>query len=110
MQKILLQSTKRQVDEPLGAPYCCHSGHICWRLKSRLFMKSCLFKGHRVQQGSNREEFLCVDRKDFLCESNKSLKVVQIPLNRSVFLLKITADLFENLVLTFSAQLSFQSV
>ncbi len=27
--------------------------NICWRLKSRLFKKSCLFKGQRVQQGSN---------------------------------------------------------
>ncbi len=38
--------------------------NICWRLKSRLFKKSCLFKGQRVQQGSNRENFLCVNGKD----------------------------------------------
>jgi hypothetical protein len=38
--------------------------NICWSLKSRLFKKSCLFTGQKVQQGSNREDFLFVDRKD----------------------------------------------
>ncbi len=28
--------------------------NIYWRLKSRLFVKSCLFKGQRVQQGLYR--------------------------------------------------------
>jgi hypothetical protein len=67
-------------------------------------MKSCLFKGHRVHQGSNREEFLCVDRKDyFLCKSNKRLKVVQITLNRSVFFIeKISRLIWKPCTYTFS--------
>jgi hypothetical protein len=82
--------------------------NICWRLKSRLFMTSCLFKGHRVQQGSNRRSFCVLKEKIFVCISNKRLKVVQITLSRSVFLLKISADLFGNLALTLSASCHFK--
>ncbi len=34
--------------------------NIYWRLKSRLFEESCLFKGQSVQQGSQWLQFLCV--------------------------------------------------
>ncbi len=37
--------------------------NICWRLKSPLFKKSCLFKGQRVQQGSNREHLFVLMKK-----------------------------------------------
>ncbi len=37
--------------------------NIYWRLESRLFAKSCLFKGQRVQQGSYRLQFLLNDIK-----------------------------------------------
>ncbi len=40
-------------------------GHPSWRLKSRLFKKSCLFKGQRIQQGSNRNIFQCCLKKFF---------------------------------------------
>ncbi len=40
--------------------------NIYWRLKSRLSVKSCLFKGQRVQQGSDMLQFLFADRKHFL--------------------------------------------
>jgi hypothetical protein len=38
--------------------------NIYWRLKSRLFKESCLFKGHSVQQGSQWLQFIL---KTFLC-------------------------------------------
>ncbi len=34
--------------------------NIYWRLKSRLFEESCLFKGQSVQQGSQWLKFVCV--------------------------------------------------
>jgi hypothetical protein len=40
------------------------------------------FQRSQSTTGSNREEFRCVDRKDFVCESNKRLKVFQITLHK----------------------------
>jgi hypothetical protein len=39
--------------------------NIYWRLKSRLFEESCLFKGQSVQQGSQWLQFFVLYFKDF---------------------------------------------
>jgi hypothetical protein len=49
---------------------------IYWRLKSRLFKKSCLFKGQWVQQGSN--SFCALMEKSIFCKLNKRMRAVQI--------------------------------
>jgi hypothetical protein len=42
--------------------------NIYWRLKSRLFEESCLFKGQSVHQGSQWLQFcVCNILKTFLC-------------------------------------------
>jgi hypothetical protein len=56
MARILQQRTVEQNTEPEFLNIYC-------RLKSRLFEKSSLFKGQRVQQGSYRLQFLYADRK-----------------------------------------------
>ncbi len=39
--------------------------NIQWRLKSRLFKESCLFKGQSVQQGLQWLQLFCVASKDY---------------------------------------------
>ncbi len=57
--------------------YCTvspNSWNIYWRLKSRLFEKSCLFKGQWVQQGSYRM-FLYADRNIIKLNRNSSMSL-----------------------------------
>jgi hypothetical protein len=58
-------------------------------------------KGQRVQQGSDREQLLCVEGKIFVCV-NKKIKVDEITLHL-YFVWKIQAGLVGNLALTLSA-------
>jgi hypothetical protein len=43
--------------------------NIQWRLKSRLFQESCLFKGHNVQQGLQWLQFFVLCFKDYYVET-----------------------------------------
>ncbi len=47
--------------------------NIYWRLKSRLFEESCLFKCQSVQKGSQWLQFFCI-LKIFLCQQFEKTK------------------------------------
>jgi hypothetical protein len=57
----------------LFSPHAVHPEpevlNIQWRLKSRLFQESCLFKGHNVQQGSQWLQFFVLCFKDYYVET-----------------------------------------
>jgi hypothetical protein len=69
---VLLFTMSRRVHRIPGLNLAYHTEpeflNISWRLKSRLFEESCLFKGHSVQQGSQWLQFFgCCILQIFLC-------------------------------------------